>query len=129
MLTTCQIISRINIAASGGTILLVVFGNFLFNCQHISLGLVRYFDVCEHGRRTCPDRDVLALLDDIHQLVVVTLNRCFKRAYIVVKTCALDVVDDLVDNADKLVVVLCFRQSLDCYACVHFSFLLIISIK
>ena len=51
--------------------LLVVFCNFLFNGKYISFRMVRYFNVRGHGRRARPDCNMLALLDNIHELVII----------------------------------------------------------
>ena len=67
---------------------------------------------------------MLTFLDDIHQLVIVALDRGFKGTDIIVQPRALDVVDHLVDDADQLVVVFCLGQRLDCYTCVHVILLL-----
>ena len=51
---------------------------------YISFRMVRYFNVRGHGRRARPDCNMLALLDNIHELVIIPLNCSLKGSYIVV---------------------------------------------
>ena len=64
--------------------LLVMLGDFLFNGKHISFGVVRNLDICNHRGGARPDRNMLALFYNIHQLVIIPFNGCLKGTYIIV---------------------------------------------
>ena len=67
---------------------------------------------------------MLAFFYNVHQFVVISLNSGLKRSYIVIVTCAFDVGDDLVYNADQFFIVLCRRQRLNGNTCSHNQYIL-----
>ena len=103
----------------------MVFGNFLVNGQNLSFRLVDDLDVRGDLGGAGPDGNMLALLDNVHQLVIIiALDGRLEGADIAVQSGALDVGDDLVYNADQFFVVLCRRQSLNGNTCSHNQYLL-----
>ena len=56
----------------------MVLRNFAFNRQHISLRPVIDLDIGQHRGRTGTDGDMLALLDNVHEFVIIPLDGGFK---------------------------------------------------
>jgi hypothetical protein len=50
---------------------------------------------------------VLAFLDNIHQFIIISLNGCLKGSYIAVQAGAFNIGNDLIYNADQLLVIGC----------------------
>src|SRR5699024_7485094 len=107
-----------------GESLLMMLCNFLVNGQNTALRLVGNLDISRHRRRTGTNCNMLTFFHNVQKLVVIlALNGGLKRADRIVKPCAFDVVDDLIDNSHKLVRVGNAGQNLNGYACLHKTFL------
>ena len=104
---------------------LVMLGDLFIDGQHGPVGLVHQLAVGGHLGAARLGGHLHAVFQNIDELMqVVPLDGGLAGPHIVVQPGGTDVVDDLVHDADRLVVVLAVGLDLDGNACSHVVFLL-----
>ena len=96
-----------------------MFGHFFVDGQHFPFRFVGDLHISMHSRTTCLRGNQLAVLHDLHQLIIVPFDGGLTWSYLIGKSCGFNIIDHRIYDADHFLVICYSGQYLNCYACIH----------